>query len=307
MALNARVRPRRNRRGRRDQLRQGSTNWGQQARRLQESGRHRGRAWRPIIEGLGFDPRSFTGPKGSETLTLGSEGGRLIPGHGTLRPGQPGGGGAPGNPPAPAEPAGQEAGPPDVFSAALERMRASGLQGYEANRRAFDEGMQSLHGRFFDPVNQYSEASQIALADKIARKKSLNAGAASGQLFSGSMINAENLISDQTGRATNDMQQRYQEMVADLTRDRMDRDADIRSQLEAAEFDYAGMIGGDPEGYTDIPPEAAARKARGRVHPTKTKDHGKAGLKKVGKNTYRGPNGTFWHRTKNGTFARGKG
>jgi hypothetical protein len=218
------------------------------------------------------------------------------------RPGQPGSPGAPG-----AGDPGAGGGPVDIFSAALERMRASGLSGYEANARAYDEGMQSLHSRFFDPANQYSEASQIALADKIARKKSLNAGAASGQLFSGSMINAENLITDHTGRETNAMQQRYQEMVGELSRERMDRDSEIRSQLEQAEFEHAQMIGSNPE-LTDIPPEAPAAASSGaRVHPTRTKSHVEAGLNRVGPNTYKGPNGTFWHRTSSGYFARGRG
>jgi hypothetical protein len=51
------------------------------ALRLQSQGRYRGKAWRPIIRQLGFDPRSFN----QGTLTLGQENGRLTPGTGTFR------------------------------------------------------------------------------------------------------------------------------------------------------------------------------------------------------------------------------
>lgn len=184
-----------------------------------------------------------------------------------LQPGKPAGPQGPlgGSPGAPGTPDGT-GGPVDLFNAALERMRASATSGYEQNRLAYEEGVGALRSRFFDPANPHSEASQIALADQVARKKSLNAAATSGQLFDGSMVNAENIITDQTQRQQADLQARFDQMAADLATERQDRDADIRSRLEDAEFDYAGAVAGDPE-ITDVPPAGSPGKKGKKAKP----------------------------------------
>jgi hypothetical protein len=62
------------------------------------------------------------------------------------------------------------------------------------------------------------------------------------------------------------------------------------------------MIATTPQPVAKPPAAAAAT----RVNPMQTQSHAAAGLRRVGTNTYVGPNGTFWHRTKAGTFAKGK-
>lgn len=267
------------------------------ATQLLERGAFHGKAWRPIIDQLGYDPRMF-GPGGMGLDWSQQMGGP--PGGTPYPPGQ-----GPGSTPGAAGKDGEDPAGGDFFSAALDKIRSSAVTGYAANQRAYDEGLASLKGRFFDPTNQYSEASQLALADGIARKRAVNAGAASGQLFSGSMLNAQDVVTDATGRARHDSQMRFDDMAGDLLRTKLGGDSDIRARVDDAEFDWAAMIAGDPMN-TEIPPKPGAGPTK-RIHPTKTKSHKAAGLRRLSGNTYIGPNGVKWHRTKSGFFARGAG
>lgn len=152
-----------------------------------------------------------------------------------------------------------------------------------------------------DPSNPYSVAANLQRRYQQGQQGTTNSMASGGQLYSGALQ-----------RNLDEGTFQYKRAEDSAKREAAGAYQDVTEREGRAEFDRSigyGQAASDRLGRLDpqdvVPPTSAA--APGRVNPTQTKDHVAAGLKRTGPNTYIGPNGTYWHRTSNGTFARGKG
>jgi hypothetical protein len=289
------------------------------ALKLGEQGRYRGPAWKPVIKTLGYDPRRFAGPKKSPTMTLNFSR-------------RPGGYGAP-KPPVTARPA--PAGPPPT--AAPTPLPAMGPAPYTpggmarvaAARADWDRANEGLRSGAYQAALRYGDlglinqlagqgwGAAVTQAPELGELAGIERARAGGIRSSGEQRNVGNTffsgaalknISDINLAAEEEKQNaraRYDEAFRELS----DLVAQARSAYdtsvgEAEQEAWEQAQSYEPEEYGEMP---AAPTAAARVHPTKTSSHVAAGLRRTGANTYVGPNGTVWHRTRNGTFARGRG
>ena len=235
----------------------------QRARKLVHQDRFRGPKWGGIKKSLGYDPRVFRGRPGHKTATLKWQ----KPGN---RPNTRGGGGAGAGTPGATGPAAVPpkkyvpyTQPPLAQQGVNVPLTAGGQNDLTNLGQARDDTIdslqaqsKSLYDQYFGPQNQFSEQAMLALKERQLRGGLNTRLAASGQQFSGTALNQQNVLTRDLTQAEAEMREGYQESSNDITDQIREAQEGYREGVSEVYADHADYVAGN-EDLTPTPLDPA--------------------------------------------------
>lgn len=177
---------------------------------------------------------------------------------------------------------------------------SQGTYGYQGGQLLQGLGL-TMSGEI-DVSNPYGRASLLQRSYQQGQTGRTVGHAAAGNLYSSAYQSDMAEGTFQYQRGLSGLHGELQRGLHDIRQTAQERRFELDRGLMAAQAESLGRAptSGGPG------PAPTGEGGASRTHPTQTTSHAAAGLRRVGTNTYIGPNGTYWHRTSAGTFARGR-
>ena len=172
--------------------------------------------------------------------------------------------------------------------------------GYQGGQLRQGLGLTESGG--IDVSTPYGQASLLQRTYQQGQRGTTNNMASRGQLYSGAHGSSLAEGTFQYQRGHTGLQEQLASGLHGIQQHALGQKFTFDTQRQN---EMAGLIDRSTPPPAGPAPEGGGT-SPGRTHPTMTTSHVAAGLNRIGTNTYIGPNGTYWHRNKSGTFTRGK-